>query len=56
MGVPSATLTSSASPKRVKDVKPKIIGAGQKNDIRAFFKASAPKESTPLVAKKEEAL
>lgn len=46
IGVPTAS-----SPKKAKEVKPKIIDAGQKNDIRAFFK-TAP---TSAVAKEEEA-
>lgn len=50
MGVPTATTASPSPKKSVKDVKPKIIDSGQKNDIRAFFKSA-----TPLVAKKEEA-
>jgi hypothetical protein len=53
MGVPPPG--TSASPKKVKDAKPKVIDPGQKNDIRAFFK-TARTESTPLVAKKEEAV
>jgi hypothetical protein len=54
MGVPTVTAKTSSpssSPKKsIKDIKPKIIDPGQKNDIRAFFKSA-----TPLVAKKEEA-
>lgn len=50
MGVPTATSPSPSPRKSIKDVKPKIINAGQKNDIRTFFKAA-----TPIVAKKEEA-
>jgi hypothetical protein len=45
MGVPSAT---APSPKKVKETKPKVIDAGQKNDIRSFFAAapSVKKESS----------
>lgn len=50
MGVPSAS-APSPSPKKTKEVKPKVIDAGQKNDIRSFFKA-AP---AAVGVKKEEA-
>jgi hypothetical protein len=50
MGVPSAS-APSPSPKKTKEVKPKVIDAGQKNDIRSFFKA-AP---AAMGVKKEEA-
>jgi len=39
MGVPSA-----AAPSPKKTVKPKVIDAGQKNDIRSFFNSPAKKE------------
>jgi hypothetical protein len=44
MGVPKP---GAPSPKKTKEVKPKVIDAGQKNDIRSFF-AAAP------ATKKEE--
>lgn len=50
MGVPTGATPSPSPKKSIKDVKPKIIDAGQKTGIRAFFKSA-----TPLVAKKEEA-
>jgi len=43
MGVPKP---GAPSPKRTKEVKQKIIDAGQKNDIRSFFHAPVKKEET----------
>jgi hypothetical protein len=45
MGVPSA---SAPSPKKAKEVKPKIIDAGQRNDIRAFFAPAGVKKEEPV--------
>jgi hypothetical protein len=42
MGVPKP---GAPSPKKTKEVKPKVIEAGQKNDIRSFFNAPAKKEA-----------
>jgi len=44
MGVPAP---GAPSPKKIKEAKPKVIDAGQKNDIRSFFSA------TPAVKKEE---
>lgn len=41
MGVPKP---GAPSPKKTKEVKPKVIDAGQKNDIRSFFSAPVKKE------------
>jgi hypothetical protein len=43
MGVPKP---GAPSPKKIKVVKPKVIDAGQKNDIRSFFNSPAKKEET----------
>jgi hypothetical protein len=43
MGVPKP---GAPSPKKTKEVKPKVIDAGQKNDIRSFFSAPAKKQET----------
>jgi len=44
MGVPKPGAPSPK--KKTKEVKPKVIDAGQKNDIRSFFNAPAKKEET----------